>query len=171
MLSRRASYDCLTTWTLVVASVSCGDVILLEYENTVFSRSPRVHTFCHTTDAANRIHCDTGLLAPMLENSVFGRRKLDHASSFTTSNCAILYHEKLPILRNMSTTTKAQLQNFSSWLLSRRAANDCLKTLTRAAGASCGVRTFLKTKTPFFMVKSNSCMCSYFRCCWPYWKW
>ena len=142
----------------------------LENQNTVFSRSPRVHTFCHTTDAANRIHCDTGLLAPMLENSVFGRRKLDQASSFTTSNCAILYHEKLPILRNMSTTTKAQLQNFSSWLLSRRAANDCLKTLTPAAGASCGVRTFLNTKTPFFMVKSNSCICSYFRCCWPYWK-
>ena len=50
----------------------------------------------------------------------------------------------------MLKTTKAQLQNLSSWLLSRRAANDCLKTLTPAAGASCGVRTFLKTKTPFF---------------------
>ena len=50
----------------------------------------------------------------------------------------------------MLKTTKAQLQNLSSWLLSRRAANDCLKTLTPAAGASCGVRTFLNTKTPFF---------------------
>ena len=95
MSSRRAADDCLKMLTLGVANVSCGDLIFLENENTVFSRSPRVHTFCHTTDAANRIHCDTGLLAPMLENSVFGRRKLDHASSFTTSNCAILYHEKL----------------------------------------------------------------------------
>ena len=109
MLSRRASYDCLTTWTLVVASVSCGDVILLEYENTFFSRSPRVHTFCHTKDAASRIHSDTGLFAPMLENTVFGKCTCDHAFSFTTSHCAIFDHEKLSVLR------KCRKQRMFSW--------------------------------------------------------
>ena len=56
--------------TLAVAIVSSGDVIFLENENTVLSRSPRVHAFGHIiADATNRSQCDNGAVAPKLEHS------------------------------------------------------------------------------------------------------
>ena len=56
--------------TLAVASVSCGDVILMESENTPFSRSPRVNAFGHIiADATNRSQCDNGAVAPKFEHS------------------------------------------------------------------------------------------------------
>ena len=170
MSSRRAADDCLKMLTLGVANVSCGDLIFLENENTVFQGHLEfthsvIQQMLLTAFTVILVYLHRCLKTVFLEGASWTRPLHSQhliARFFITKNCR--FFETCRLRRRLNCKTLArdyyhgeqQTIAWKHWRL----------LLVRVAVS--GLSWIRKHR--FFMVKSNSCICSYFRCCWPYWK-
>ena len=169
MLSRRASYDCLKMLTLGVANVSCGDVIFLDkkfFQGRLEFTHSVMRQMLLTAFTVILVYLHRCSKTPFSEGATWTTPfQAQHliARFFITKSCR--FFETCRLRRRLNCKILARdyyhgEQQTIAWKHWR-----VLLVQVAVSGLS------WKRKHRFFMVKSNSCMCSYFRCCWPYWKW